>query len=192
MARDSARVTTSRCWARGARAEQLRRDGVVLQDAVTSKRTVARAPVIERLSPEDRYDLVVVLVRKSQLPSVLPVVAANCSPIVLFMVNTASGYDDLRAAVGRERLLVGFAGAGGTLREVWSSTRSRRGCCSARPSASPTGPSPTACAWSPRRSPTRAFRWRSSATWTRGRRATSPGSARSPTPSTRPAVTPDA
>ena len=103
--------------ARAARAEQLRRDGVVLQDALTGRRTVARVPVVERLAPEDRHDLVVVLVRRNQLAPVLPVVAANASPAVLFMVNTASGHDDLRAAVGRERLLLGFAGAGGTLRE---------------------------------------------------------------------------
>jgi 2-dehydropantoate 2-reductase len=103
--------------ARAARAAQLRRDGIILQHALSGERMVARVPVVEKLAAKDRYDLVVVLVRKNQLGPILPAVAANCSPTVLFMVNTASGYDELRAAVGATRVLVGFAGAGGTVRD---------------------------------------------------------------------------
>jgi 2-dehydropantoate 2-reductase len=58
---------------------------------------------------------VLVIVRKDQLSSVLPVLGANRGTLtVLFMVNNASGPDALIQAVGRERVLLGFAGAGGT------------------------------------------------------------------------------
>jgi 2-dehydropantoate 2-reductase len=103
--------------ARGTRADVLRRRGVVLADAIGGTHSVTRLAVVEQLAPEDHYDLVVVLVRKNQQSTVLPIVAANSSPAVLFMVNTASGYDELLTTIGRRRLLVGFAGAGGTMRD---------------------------------------------------------------------------
>ncbi len=73
-------------------------------------------PVVEHLRENDTYGLIVVLVRKNQLASVLPLLAAHtATPNILFMVNNPSGYVDWAHAVGRERLVLGFAGAGGTL-----------------------------------------------------------------------------
>lgn len=73
-------------------------------------------PVIEHLHDKDRYDLIVVLVRKNQLASVLPILTEHkATPNILFMVNNPSGYVDMVNAVGLERLVLGFAGAGGTL-----------------------------------------------------------------------------
>ena len=51
------------------------------------------------------YDLVVVVMRKNQVPAVLPILSANQRTLsVLFMVNNPSGYDDWIQAVGRDRL----------------------------------------------------------------------------------------
>ena len=72
-------------------------------------------PVVEHLYENDAYDLIVVLVRKNQVASVLPMLASHkATPNILFMVNTPSGYADWADAVGSKRLVVGFAGAGGT------------------------------------------------------------------------------
>jgi 2-dehydropantoate 2-reductase len=72
-------------------------------------------PAIESLNNDKAYDLVIVLVRKDQIASVLPTLALfHNAPCILFMVNNPSGYDDWISAVGRERLMLGFAGAGGT------------------------------------------------------------------------------
>ena len=72
-------------------------------------------PAIERLRADDAYDLIIVAVRKNQVSSVLPLLAAHHNtPSILFMVNNPSGYDDWIKAVGSQRLLLGFPGAGGT------------------------------------------------------------------------------
>src|SRR5919199_1129872 len=101
--------------ARGQRLVDIRTHGLVLEDATTGRRTTTHVATVEQLAPEDAYDWVIVLVRKNQLPSVLPALAANRhTPNVLFMVNNAAGPDALLAALGRERVLLGFPGAGGT------------------------------------------------------------------------------
>ena len=100
--------------ARGRRLAELREHGIVLVDALTGERTATRVEVVERLAPEDAYDLVVVIVRKNQLFSVLPALAENGhTPDVLFMLNNASGPREMVDALGRERVLLGFPIAGG-------------------------------------------------------------------------------
>jgi len=75
-----------------------------------------RVGVVAEFEPEDRYDLVLVPVRKTQLSSVLPALASNRrTPNVLFMVNSAAGPDGIVEALGGDRVLLGFPGAGGTL-----------------------------------------------------------------------------
>ena len=102
--------------ARSTRLKDIKEHGVVLQHALTGKREVVTVPVVEHLLEDDAYDLIVVLVRKNQVASVLPLLAAqNATPNILFMVNNPSGYVDWAHAVRRERLVLGFAGAGGTL-----------------------------------------------------------------------------
>ncbi len=98
----------------------IKKHGIVLEHAQTGKREVVAVPVIEHLreneNDNDIYELIVVLVRKNQLPSVLPQLAAyKATSNILFMVNNPSGYVDWVNAVGRKRLVLGFAGAGGTL-----------------------------------------------------------------------------
>jgi 2-dehydropantoate 2-reductase len=102
--------------ARGARLEELRRSGLVLQRASGGAPEIAHVRLVERLAPEDDYDLVIVAVRRNQVDSVLPVLGANHRIVrVLFMVNNALGYAPWISALGRERVLVGFPGAGGTI-----------------------------------------------------------------------------
>ena len=101
--------------ARGARLLDIREHGVILEHALTGKREVVVVPTVEHLHENDSYDLIVVLVRKNQLASVLPILAAHkATPNILFMVNNPSGYVDWVNAVDIERLVLGFAGAGGT------------------------------------------------------------------------------
>ena len=103
--------------ARGERVEQIREHGLVLLDSASGVETFTRVEVVEKLMPEDAYDLAIILVRKNQLADVLPLLAANQGvKSFLFMVNNAAGPDALIQAVGRERVLMGFPGAGGTRR----------------------------------------------------------------------------
>ena len=100
--------------ARGQRLADLRAHGIVLEQALTRQQTTTPVNVVEHLSPNDAYDLIVVAMRKNQVAAVLPIVAAHQrTPNVMFMVNNAAGYGDWLEAVGRDRLLLGFPGAGG-------------------------------------------------------------------------------
>ena len=100
--------------ARGQRLADIREHGLVLEDAATEERTTTRVNVVERLEPADSYDLVVVLMRRNKIPAILPVLAENRNtPDVLIMCNSAAGPDEMTDALGRERVLLGFAGAGG-------------------------------------------------------------------------------
>lgn len=102
-----------RLLARGQRAVELQEHGIILQDEETGLRTVTRLPFVTALAADDRYDVILVLVRRDQMESTLPALAANVSPSVVFMSNNAGGTASLEAALGRERVLLGFAGAGG-------------------------------------------------------------------------------
>jgi ketopantoate reductase len=100
--------------ARGQRLADLREHGIVLEDVMTKERTVTRVNVVEELAPDDAYDLVLVIMRKNHALKILPVLAANeHTPNVLFLGNNAAGPDEYVAALGRERVLVGFPNSAG-------------------------------------------------------------------------------
>lgn len=102
--------------ARGRRLQEIRLHGIILQHAFSGKRTVVRLPALEKLSPSDKYDYIIVLVRKNQVDDALAVVGDNKNtPNILVMVNNPSGYRSWVNALGQERLLLGFAGAGGAI-----------------------------------------------------------------------------
>ena len=63
--------------ARGQRLADLREHGIVLVDVLTDVQTVTRVKVVDRLAPEDAYDLVLVIMRKNHALQILPVLAAN-------------------------------------------------------------------------------------------------------------------
>ena len=83
--------------ARGKRYEEIRDGGIVIEDPFKNTRSQTNVPVIDRLDPEDSYDYVLVVIRKNQVPDLLPVLALNRSPNVVFMVNNPSAPMNLPA-----------------------------------------------------------------------------------------------
>ena len=101
--------------ARGERLSEIRNFGLVLEDIVSGGLSTTKAATIERLGSDDQYDLALITVRRDQLASVMPQLSANRGvPTLLFMLNNPVGSDKLVDALGRERVLLGFPGAGGT------------------------------------------------------------------------------
>ncbi len=99
--------------ARGQRYEEIHNAGIVIEDPMTKKRSVTRVPVINTLDPQDRYDYILVIVRRNQVAALLPVLARNGSPNIVFMGNNLTGPDEYTAALGKERVMLGFVfGAG--------------------------------------------------------------------------------
>lgn len=99
--------------ARGRRAEEVWQKGIIL--FVPGKRKEERIPVkvTETLEPEDEYDYIIVAMQRTQVESVLPVLSQNRSENIVFVVNTAGGYEKWAEAVGSRRLMIGFPSAGG-------------------------------------------------------------------------------
>lgn len=100
--------------ARGKRYEELQDEGIVIEDPFKNKRSVTKVPIIKRLDPNDLYDYVLVVVRKNQVADLLPVLAQNPSPNIVFMGNNLSGPEEIIKALGKDRVMLGFVFAGGT------------------------------------------------------------------------------
>jgi 2-dehydropantoate 2-reductase len=101
--------------ARGQRLEDVRRYGLVLEDVLTGFRSSTRVAATDHLGSEDRYDLALIIVRRNQLSSIMPQLAANHRvPTLLFMLNNPAGSAELSRVLGQNRVLLGFPGAGGT------------------------------------------------------------------------------
>jgi len=100
--------------ARGQRLADIRQNGIILFDVMTSKQTVTLIDAVESLLPEDRYDLILVIMRKNKALEILPILAANQnSRTILFLLNNAAGPDAWVAALGKDRVLSGFPGSAG-------------------------------------------------------------------------------
>ena len=101
--------------ARGQRLADIQRYGLVLEDALTGRQTTTPIRVVAEVSPDEAYDLVLVLIRKNQLVNALPTLKQISSPTLLFMLNNAEGPALLIRELDPLRVLLGFPGAGGTL-----------------------------------------------------------------------------
>jgi 2-dehydropantoate 2-reductase len=99
--------------ARGKRYGDLQVNGIIIEDQFKHTRSVTRLPLIDHLDPADCYDYILLVVRKNQVGDLLPILARNASPNVVFMVNNPSGPSEYIDALGKDRVMLGFVfGAG--------------------------------------------------------------------------------
>lgn len=99
--------------ARGNRLNELRRNGLQYNDKGTIKQISIKT--IEKLEDEDIYDYIFVPVRYDQADSALTMIKNNRSKTIVTLTNTM-GYDGWLEIVG-DRLLPGFPGAGGDIKD---------------------------------------------------------------------------
>lgn len=89
--------------ARGKRLDEIRSQGIVLENTANGERSVTKVNVIEALSPDDTYELILVTIPKHQVASIKPALSANKnSSLIMFMLNNALGFDEWVQAIGRE------------------------------------------------------------------------------------------
>ncbi|GIO83285.1 2-dehydropantoate 2-reductase [Paenibacillus faecis] len=79
--------------ARGERAEELERDGLVIRHYFQLKTSVDPVRVIRRLEPENIYDLIFVVMKFTDFPSVLPILAENRSSNMVIVGNNTDARD---------------------------------------------------------------------------------------------------
>jgi len=99
--------------ARGKRYEEIKDEGIIIEDPFTHKRSITKVPVIHSLDPEDIYDYILVIVRKNQVADLLPVLAKNKSPNIVFMGNNLSGPAEFAKIIDKQRIMLGTVIAGG-------------------------------------------------------------------------------
>ncbi len=92
----------------------LRKHGIRMVDGLDGERRLARVELVERLDPEDRYDLVVVAMQKASRLAVCPILARNRHlKNILFLGNDVSGFHRYLDHLPEASVLLGFPGAGG-------------------------------------------------------------------------------
>jgi len=99
--------------ARGKRYEEIKNEGIIIEDPFNHKRTITKVPVIDHLDPDDIYDFILVIVRKNQIADLLPMLAQNKSPNIVFMGNNLSGPDKFANVIDKKRIMLGMVVAGG-------------------------------------------------------------------------------
>lgn len=103
--------------ARGKRKEELLSDGVVLYHRLQRKLTKDNIRVIEKLQPEDKYDLIFVTMKYSDFPAIIEPLAKNCSQTILFIGNqlNAAGLEKKlqKRSAQQKAIYFGFQMTGG-------------------------------------------------------------------------------
>ena len=99
--------------ARGKRYDEIKNEGIIIEDPFNHKRSVTKVPIINRLDPDDINDFILVIVRKNQIADLLPVLAQNKSANIVFMGNNLSGPDEFAKVIDKNRIMLGMVVAGG-------------------------------------------------------------------------------
>lgn len=73
--------------ARGEWKNTLDKNGLVIRHYLQRKTTTDKLQIIERLEPEDKYDMIFVVMQANQVSAVLPAVSANVSSRIIFVGN---------------------------------------------------------------------------------------------------------
>ncbi|MCD8153961.1 MAG: ketopantoate reductase family protein [Clostridiales bacterium] len=103
--------------ARGRWKETIDSNGLVIRHYVQRKTTVDRLKTIDSLEPSDQYDLIFVVMQASQLPEVVPIIAENASPHIVFVGNNMTAQETARLAMTKcpveKEIAFGFQGTAG-------------------------------------------------------------------------------
>ena len=104
--------------ARGERLQQLKKYGIVIEDKIFNENFKTDIKVIDKLEPDDYYDLVLIIMQRQQVSKILPVLQKNRKvPSFIFMGNNVNGAEEYLKYLDRKRILLGFGGPGGYRRD---------------------------------------------------------------------------
>lgn len=100
--------------ARNQRLEDIKKHGIIIQEEGADKKELAKVTPVAAFTPEDNYDLVMIVMRKNQADEIIPILARNKKvKTFLFMLNNAEGPEKWMEALGKDRVLLGFPYPGG-------------------------------------------------------------------------------
>jgi len=99
--------------ARGNRYKEINDKGIILKNSINGRTVTVKIKIIETLNEEDIFEYIIVPVQNNQIDSILPVLAKNKSPNIVFVVNNPLGYKKWIEIIGYNRIIIGFPSAGG-------------------------------------------------------------------------------
>ena len=94
--------------ARGNWAAEINQNGLRIKDKLLPRTSVSRIPVVIELKPEEIYDVIFVVLRYTQLDSVLDTLRANRTRNIVFVGNNVQTRA-LAAALPEKNVLFAFA-----------------------------------------------------------------------------------
>ena len=94
--------------ARGKWVEEIRKNGLRVKDKFSPRTSVSRIPVVTELKPAEIYDVIFVVLRYTQLNSVLDTLRANQTKNIVFVGNNVRARA-LAASLPEKNVLFAFA-----------------------------------------------------------------------------------
>ena len=98
--------------ARGSWGESIQKNGLLIKDKFLPRMSVSRIPVVSELKPEDVYDVIFVVMRYTQIDSILETLRANPTKNIVFVGNNARARA-LSASLPEKNVLFAFAHSAG-------------------------------------------------------------------------------
>ena len=98
--------------ARGSWGEEIRKNGLRIKSKFSPRMTVIPIPVVTELKPEDSYDAIFVVVRYTQIESMIGTLQANGTKNVIFVGNNARAAETAALLPGKN-VMFAFTSAAG-------------------------------------------------------------------------------
>lgn len=98
--------------ARGAWADQMEKNGLVIDPMFSFTKKTYPVKVIRELLKDDEYDVIFAVMRYTQIDNIIPILNENVSKNIVFVGNNLSG-DTLMQALPNKNVMFGFYMAAG-------------------------------------------------------------------------------
>lgn len=98
--------------ARGSWAAELQKNGLRIKDKFSPRMSVSRIPVVTELKPEDLYDVIFVVLRYTQLETILDTLRTSAAKHIVFVGNDVRA-SAIAASLPEKNVLFAFASSAG-------------------------------------------------------------------------------
>ena len=98
--------------ARGAWGESIPKNGLRIKDKFSPRMSVSRIPVVTELKAEDKYDVIFVVLRNTQLDAILDTLRTNPTKNIVFVGNDMRA-SALSASLPEKNVMFAFASSAG-------------------------------------------------------------------------------
>lgn len=98
--------------ARGNWAKEIRENGLRIKNKFSPRMSVSRVPVVTELEPDDLYDVIFVVVRYTQIESIIETLQANKTKNIVFVGNNVRAAE-MAARLPEKNVMFAFASSAG-------------------------------------------------------------------------------